>query len=53
MYAASFSLLDDENKVGECVWIPAHQPTQIWPDSETKAKYQALKKDESVLTKLT
>ena len=47
LYAAAFSQLDDESKAGECVWVPIDRPTQIWPDEETKRKYQMLTKDGS------
>lgn len=46
---AAFSILDDETKSGECVWIPANRPTQIWPDDDVKRKYSAQMKDTSTL----
>jgi len=42
---AAFSVLDDESKAGECVWVPASRPSQIWPDEETKQKYLPITKD--------
>lgn len=50
LVAAAFSLLDDESKAGECMWVPINRPTQIWPDEETKSKYQILLKDGSNYT---
>jgi len=41
----AFFLLDDESMAGECMWVPASRPTQIWPDEETKKKYQPITKD--------
>ncbi|KAG0601071.1 hypothetical protein M758_11G081700 [Ceratodon purpureus] len=47
---ATFSLLDDESKKGECIWVPVNRPTQTWPDDETNSKYQAFKKNGSAFT---
>jgi NAD(P)-dependent dehydrogenase (short-subunit alcohol dehydrogenase family) len=41
----AFFLLDDESMTGECMWVPVSRPTQIWPDEETKKKYQPITKD--------
>jgi len=46
----AFALLDDESKAGECLWIPANSPQQIWPDEEAKSKYQIFSKDGSAFT---
>lgn len=50
--AGAFSLLDDESKVGECLWVPANRPTEAWPDEETKNKHQLFMKDGSAFTGL-
>ncbi|KAG0588119.1 hypothetical protein KC19_2G217300 [Ceratodon purpureus] len=46
--AAAFSIFDDENKVGECLSVPANRPTEVWPDEESKRKNQIFKKDGSI-----
>jgi NAD(P)-dependent dehydrogenase (short-subunit alcohol dehydrogenase family) len=46
--AAAFTLLDDDSKVGECLWVPANRPTEVWPDEESKSKHQLFMKDGSI-----